>query len=70
MAGGREYDAGKLGELIVYIVENSLGDPYFGKTKLNKILFAADFEAYRQRGRSITGADYPASRMGASTPSK
>lgn len=30
----------------------------FGATKLNKILFFADFAAYEQRGKSITGAAY------------
>ncbi len=52
------YDPGKLRELIVYVVHKSLGDRYFGKTKLNKILFFADFAAFRETGRSITGAVY------------
>jgi len=58
MAGGRDYGPTLLRELIVYVAEKSLGDPYFGMTKLNKILFLSDFEAYRQRGASITGAQY------------
>jgi len=58
MAGSRDYDSSKLEELIVYVADCSYGDARFGKTKLNKILFFSDFEAYRQLGTSITGATY------------
>jgi uncharacterized phage-associated protein len=51
-------DQTKLRELILYIAERSEGDEPFGKTKLNKILFYADFIAYAQMGRSITGQEY------------
>ena len=54
----REYDPERLAELIMYVAQRSLGDPRFGSTKLNKILFFADFEAYRRTGQSITGATY------------
>ena len=53
-----EYDPRKLQELIVYVADMSRGDRFFGKTKLNKILFYADFTAYRRLGHSITGAVY------------
>jgi hypothetical protein len=48
----------KLGELILYISEKSAFDPYFGATKLNKILYFSDFLAYGNWGESITGAEY------------
>ena len=53
-----EYDADKLRELVLHISRQSEGDPCFGAVKLNKILFYADFLAYRKFGRPITGAEY------------
>jgi Protein of unknown function (DUF4065) len=61
MAGGREFDAGKLKELVLYVSRASLErehDPGFGYVKLNKILYRADTEAYRVLGQSITGETY------------
>lgn len=58
MAGGREFDRGKLKELVLYLSERSADDPGFGMVKLNKLLYRADFEAYRLLGKSITGAEY------------
>lgn len=51
-------DAGKLKELILYIAAASREDDRFGAVKLNKILYWADFEAYRRLGAPITGAEY------------
>ncbi len=48
----------KLKELILYIAKKSEGDPYFGRTKLNKILFYSDFICYGKHGRSITNHNY------------
>ncbi len=48
----------KLAELILYISQKSADDPNFGQTKLNKILFFADFAAYGRWKETITGADY------------
>ena len=48
----------RLAELILYIAEKCKGDPKFGATKLNKILAFADFSAYFESGRPITGAEY------------
>jgi hypothetical protein len=48
----------KLAELILYISKLSQDDPCFGSTKLNKILFFADFAAYRQRRRPISDDVY------------
>ena len=48
----------KMGELILYFSDKSCDDPYFGSTKLNKLLFLADFWAYAHLGKSITGVTY------------
>jgi hypothetical protein len=44
--------------LILYVTSCCEGDQAFGKTKLNKILFYADFLAYLETGKAITGQDY------------
>lgn len=54
---GMESDA-RLRELILYVSQKSSDDPRFGATKLNKILYFADFIAYRLHGKPITGAEY------------
>lgn len=43
---------------MLYVAERSKTDPFFGAVKLNKILFRADFLAYRRFGRPITGHQY------------
>jgi hypothetical protein len=48
----------KLKELIVYFATLSDRDDSFGATKLNKLLFRADFTAYAQWGKAITGVEY------------
>jgi len=48
----------RLRELILYIADKCEYDPRFGATKLNKILFFADFIAYERFGNAITGARY------------
>lgn len=48
----------KLKELIVYISTLSDRDDSFGATKLNKLLFRADFTAYAKWGKPITGVEY------------
>jgi uncharacterized phage-associated protein len=53
-----EFNAGKFKELVLYVADRSLDDRYFGATKLNKLLFYADFIAYRDYGKPITGATY------------
>jgi hypothetical protein len=52
--GGEE----RLAELIIYISQKCSSDPKFGATKLNKILYFADFLAYGTYGRAITGVPY------------
>ena len=51
-------DDRKLKELILYITHASTNDPVFEMVKLNKLLFLADFVAYRDLGKSITGQEY------------
>lgn len=48
----------KLGELMLYVAQQSVDDPYFGATKLNKILFQADTNAYLHLGQPLTGHAY------------
>ena len=53
-----DFNADKFKELIVYIAERCQDDLTFGAVKLNKILYYADFAAYRIEGQPITGATY------------
>ncbi len=49
----------RLSEAIVYVAGRLADDPVArGAVKLNKILWWADFESFRERGRSVTGAVY------------
>lgn len=48
----------KFRELILYVARESEDDRKCGATKLNKILFYADFHAYRKLGQSISGERY------------
>lgn len=51
-------DERKLTELIVYVADRLADDRAGGSTKLNKVLFFADFTHVRRHGRPITGAQY------------
>lgn len=51
-------DEDKLGELILYIADRLLDDPAGGATKLNKVLYFAEFSHIRSHGVPITGAAY------------
>jgi hypothetical protein len=53
-----EPDDTKLAELMLYVARRSEADLAFGATKLNKILFFADFLAYVRTGHPITGQVY------------
>lgn len=55
---GTVFNKEKFQNLILYIARASKADPKFGATKLNKILYFSDFEAYGLWGKSITGATY------------
>jgi Protein of unknown function (DUF4065) len=48
----------RLRELILYIAAKCSDDPKFNATKLNKILYFADFLSFRDHGEPITGAEY------------
>lgn len=56
--GQQTYDDRKFKELLLYVAQRCVSDRHFGKTKLNKILYFVDFEAYGRLGRSVTGAEY------------
>lgn len=59
-----EYDEGRLRELVLLIAERLQGDRAGGATKLNKVLFFADFAHVRRTGGPITGAEYQKLRHG------
>ncbi|GAA5126793.1 SocA family protein [Luteolibacter yonseiensis] len=48
----------RLAEMILFIAQKCNGDPKFGATKLNKILFFADFFSFVKRGKPIVGCDF------------
>ena len=48
----------KLKELIVYVSAKCADDKTYGITKLNKIIFFADFFHYLNKGESISGQNY------------
>jgi hypothetical protein len=54
----------KLREMILYFANMSFRDDSFGATRLNKLLFNADFRAYQLWGKSISGATYKALKFG------
>ncbi|TVR11119.1 MAG: DUF4065 domain-containing protein [Salinarimonadaceae bacterium] len=51
----------KLIHSIIYFVRNT---KYCGKVKLFKLLYFFDFEHFKQTGRSVTGMNYSAWKMG------
>ena len=53
-----EYDEAKFTEMVLYVADRLRGDRAGGATKLNKLLYFADFAHMRLTGRPITGADY------------
>jgi hypothetical protein len=55
---GRTLADRKLAELILYIADRCADARMFGKVKLNKILFYADFLYYKKTGHPITGQEY------------
>lgn len=48
----------RLREMILYVAKECRDAQRFGKVKLNKILWRADFTAFRERGRPVTGCAY------------
>jgi hypothetical protein len=51
-------DYQKAEQMVLYMCHKSKRDPLFGKVKLAKLMFYADFFAYRYLGQPITGLDY------------
>ncbi len=51
-------DESKLAELILYVAKKLLDDRKGGATKVNKVLFAAEFAHVRTHGTPITGVPY------------
>lgn len=58
------YDERKLTELVLCIAERLLSDTSGGATKLNKLLYFADFAHVRRTGSPITGDEYQKLRHG------
>jgi uncharacterized phage-associated protein len=52
------YDENKLQELMLYVAQQLESDRAGGATKLNKVLYFADFAHVRRTGHPITGAEY------------
>ena len=52
------YDERKFKELLLYVADRLADDRAGGATKVNKVLFFADFAHVRRTGTAITGADY------------
>jgi uncharacterized phage-associated protein len=63
---GAEFNRGKFKELVLLLSRESLarGDEGFGMVKLNKLLYRADFEAFRLLGRPLTGETYEKQEYG------
>lgn len=57
----RDRSREKLIQAILYFAHNTL---YLGKIKLFKLLYLLDFEHFRETGRSVTGMEYRAWKMG------
>lgn len=66
MALEMTFNRGKFKELVVYLcaASDQVGDEGFGMVKLNKLLYRADFEAYRLLGHAITGETYEKQEFG------
>ena len=60
----QKFNREKFEELILLVARECEDHTFFGATKLNKILFFADFGAYSELGKSITGAEYMAIEHG------
>lgn len=54
----------KFAELILYISDRSELDPYYGATKLNKILFFSELSFFAKHERGITEQEYVKQEFG------
>ena len=57
----KPHEREKLVNAVVYFASNT---EHCGKIKLIKLLYLLDFEHFRQAGRSVTGLDYSAWKLG------
>lgn len=66
MVAKMDFNRGKFKELVVYLCASAeqTGDEGFGMVKLNKLLYRADFEAYRLLGHPITAETYEKQEYG------
>jgi uncharacterized phage-associated protein len=66
MARTREFEwqPGRFKDIVLYVTGQLADDPTYGSTKLNKILYFADTEAYKRLGEPITGANYQRNHHG------
>jgi hypothetical protein len=60
LPGGQQ----RLREMILYVSERCENAPRFGKVKLNKILWKADFDSFAERGIPVTGRSYQRLQQG------
>lgn len=56
-----QHEREKLINAIIFYADHT---KFLGKTKLCKLLYFLDFEHYKETGRSVTGLDYYAWKMG------
>lgn len=52
------YNEAKFIEMVLYVADRLRGDRTGGATKLNKVLYFADFAHVRRTGQPISGAEY------------
>lgn len=48
----------RLKQLVLFVAEECENAPYFGLTKLNKIIWKADFTSFAKTGTALTGCGY------------
>src|SRR5262245_49522903 len=54
----------KVKQFILYVIARMAEAERLGSVKLNKVLYRADHEAYRQLGRKITSYRYQKNKLG------
>lgn len=54
----------RMKEAILYVSRKAADQKFFGLVKLNKILWRADFRAFRERGLPVTGRQYQRQAQG------
>lgn len=52
------FDRNRFEALVLYIAHRRREDGRFGRTKMAKVLFYADFSVYQDQGEPLTGATY------------